>query len=235
MFVRKSPRQAILTLLTAALTLTACNVGATPAPTIDVNAINTAAVGTAMAQVSAQLTQTALAAPSATSLPTNTSVPLPTFALPTSSNPGALPTLSFNTTPVPGLTQLASPAPPAATSSLGDACDNNVFEADLTIPDGTILKPGEDFVKIWQVRNTGNCTWDDGYSLVFIGGDTAIDPVNFNIKIEADFISPDESADFDIKLTAPLAEGKYQGTWRMKNDRGSFFGTLLSVYIEVKK
>lgn len=242
MFVRKFPRQTLLSMLTVALFMASCGGGATPAPTADANAISTAAVETVMAQLSIQFTQTALAAPSPTSLPTNTPVSLPTFSLPTAgasptAGTGALPTVSFNTTPLAGVTQLASPiAPPvAATAPLGDACNNNIFIADLTIPDGTVLKPGEDFKKVWQVRNTGNCTWDEGYGLVFIGGDTDIDPVNYEIKIKADFIDPGEDADFDIPLTAPLAEGSYQGTWRMRNDQGAYFGTLLTVVIEVKK
>ena len=69
MLVRQFPRHALLVLATAALTLAAC-AGATPAPTVDVNAINTAAVATAMGQISAQLTQTALAAPTDTPPPT---------------------------------------------------------------------------------------------------------------------------------------------------------------------
>ena len=53
------------------LLLTSCTAGAPPAPTVDVNAINTAAVATAMGQLSAQFTQTALAAPSATAIATH--------------------------------------------------------------------------------------------------------------------------------------------------------------------
>jgi hypothetical protein len=58
MFVRKFPRHILITLLTAALILAACNVGAAPAPTTDINAINTAIVGTTIAQLSVQFTQT---------------------------------------------------------------------------------------------------------------------------------------------------------------------------------
>lgn len=233
MFVRKFPRH--LSLLTAALFLASCGGGATAAPTADINAISTAAVETAVAQLSVQFTQTALAAPTSTSLPTNTPISLPTFSLPTATA-GGLPTVSFNTTPVAGVTQLASPAaPPAATLSLGDACNNSVYEADLTIPDGTVLRPGQDFKKVWQFRNTGNCTWDEGYSLVFIGGDQAMDPVNYDITVRADFIGPGESAEFDIPLTAPLTEGTYQGTWRMRSDSGVLFGTPLTVVFEVKR
>jgi hypothetical protein len=85
MLVRNFPRRTLLIVLTATLTLAACNVGATPAPTVDVNAINTAAVATAMGQISAQLTMTALAAPTNTPPPTVSPLPLVTSALPTTS------------------------------------------------------------------------------------------------------------------------------------------------------
>src|SRR5512143_3117877 len=103
MFVRKSLRQAVYIFAAMALILTACNMGATPAPTVDVNAINTAAVATAMGQLSAQFTQTALAAPTATSIPTQTAVTLPSPAA-NSGAPtlGTPPTISFNSTPIVG-------------------------------------------------------------------------------------------------------------------------------------
>ncbi len=74
MFVRKSLRQAALVLAIAASLITACSGGAAAEPTVDVGAINTAAVETAMGQLSAQFTQTAMAAPTATTLPTNTAI-----------------------------------------------------------------------------------------------------------------------------------------------------------------
>lgn len=241
MFARKLSREVSLVVLAAALILAGCNVGATPAPTVDVDAINTAAVATAMGQLSAQLTMTALAAPSPTPEPTNTSISLPTVALPTADGlstlaPGALPTLSFNSTPIAGFTQVAPTVIAGGpTAALGDACDNNVFEGDVTIPDGSVLKPGEDFHKVWAIRNTGNCTWDEGYALVFIAGDQAIDPVNFEFKKSSDFVAPGAGINVGVPLTAPLANGSYQGHWRMRNDKGFYFGTVLSVYFEVKK
>jgi len=239
---RKPSWQITLALITTALILTACNVGAAPAPTLDINAINTAIVGTTVSQFSAQFTQTALAVPP-TPLATNTPLSLPTLNLPTT-NPGALPTISFNTTgttpvggtPLPGFTQIAlTPVAPAATKSLGDSCNNSVFEGDVTIPDGSVLKPGEDFKKVWAIRNTGTCTWDDGYTLVFIGGNQEIDPYNFEFKKSSDFVSSGEGINIGVNLTAPLKEGKYEGHWRMRSDNGFYFGTTLSVYIEVKK
>lgn len=224
------------------IALTGCNVGAAPSPTLDINAINTAIVGTTVAQFSAQFTQTALAAPTNTPPPTETAQSLPTFALPTSDSSNAIPTISFDATTaagatsIPGFTQLASPAVPAATQPLGDACSNSVFEGDITIPDGTVLKGGEDFQKIWKIRNTGNCTWDDGYALVYIGGSNPdLDPYNFEFKKSSDFVAGGEAVNIAINLTAPCAPGKYEGTWRMRNDQGYYFGTYLSVYIEVKE
>lgn len=236
MFFRNSPRQILLTLLTAALILTACNVGAAPSPTLDINAINTAIVGTTVAQFSAQFTQTALAVPPATNTPTPTNTPqeLPTFALPTVSFL-ITPTIAGAATPLPGFTPIASPAAPGATQALGDECSNNVFEGDVTIPDGEIIAPGTDFQKIWKIRNTGNCIWDDGYTLVYIGGSTPnLDPYNFEFKKVEDFVSSGEAINIGINLTTPCAPGKYEGHWRMRNDKGYYFGTILSVYVEVK-
>lgn len=243
MAVLKNPGRVLPALLALALILAGCNIGATAEPTQDVNAVNTSIVGTTVAQLSLQFTQTALAVPSPTSAPTNTSAPLPTVALPTAgagsaTASGALPTISFNATasPLPGFTPLASPVGPGtATAAAGTLCDSNVFEGDITIPDGSVLKPGVNFQKIWAIRNTGTCTWDDGYKLVFYAGDRAIDPYDFAFKKVSDFVSPGEGINIAINLTAPLAEGDYQGHWKMQNDQGQWFGTFLSVYFTVKK
>ena len=248
MLVRKFPRRTLLILLTASLTLAACNVGATPAPTVDINAINTAAVATAMGQISAQLTQTALAAPPTnTPPPTVSPLPLVTSALstatggpaPTAGVSGALPTLSFNTTPnttqVVGLTPIGTAVAPVSTAVLGDSCNNSAYVADVTYPDNSVIKPGTNFEKVWRVQNTGTCLWDDGYKLAFIAGDRALDPPSFEFEDSADFVSGGETADLGVDLTAPLAEGTYSATWRMQSDNGVFFGTLLTVVIVVQK
>lgn len=238
MRVRKTSRQVAPFLLSVSLILAGCNLGATPAPTQDLNAINTSVVGTAIAQLSDQMTATALAQPSATPEPTNTIAAIATVAATTESAAaptGGIPTISFNSTPLPGFTPLGSPTQAGATAALGDACSNSVFEGDVTIPDGTVLKPGEDFTKIWAIRNTGTCAWDEGFALVFIGGDTALDPYNFEFKKTDDIVLGGEGVNIAIKLTAPLKPGDYQGHWRMRNDKGYYFGTILSVYITVKK
>jgi hypothetical protein len=247
MLVRKFPRRILLILLITTLTLAACNVGATPAPTVDVNAINTAAHATAMGQISAQLTQTALAAPTNTAAPSATPFSLATSALPTTAagaSPtagvsGALPTLSFNatpnTTPVTGLTPLVSPVAPVSSPVQGDTCHNNVFVADVTVPDDTVFKPGTDFEKTWRIQNTGSCTWDDGYQLVFVSGDRDLDPANFVIDETSEFVESGETVDMTVALTAPNREATYTANYRMQTDTGVFFGETIYVRIQVKK
>jgi hypothetical protein len=247
MLVRKFPRRTLLLLLITTLTLAACNMGATPVPTVDINAINTAAHATAMGQISAQLTQTALAAPTNTPLPTDTPLSLATVALPTvaaGASPtgaasGAIPTLSFNTTPnstpIAGFTPLATSVAPVNTVSLGDACNNLVYIADATYPDNAEIKPGTDFEKKWTVQNTGTCTWDEGYKLVFVGGDKDLDPTTFEFKNKGEFVAGGATADIGVDLTAPLKEGTYTASWRMQSDSGVFFGQTLTIIIVVKK
>jgi hypothetical protein len=235
-----SRKKTLVLLFIITLTLAACNVGATPAPTVDINAINTAAVETAFAQIFAQQTMTALAAPSSTPLPTSTPLSQVTVALPTAAaasptgNAGALPTVSFNTTPVAGITPVGGlPAPAGPNASTAVGCNNLTYIADVSIPDGTVFDGGEDFDKIWRVQNTGTCMWDDGYQLVYIGGDEELDPYDLEFKFR-DFVAAGATAELEIELTAPLSFGRFTATWQMQADSGEFFGQELTVSIEVK-
>ena len=247
MLVRKSPRQALLILLAVTLTLAACNVGATPAPTTDVNAINTAALATAMAQISAQQTQTALAAPSVAPLPTDTPLSLTAFALPTSAvasptgNAGVLPTVSFNTTPnttpLAGFTQLATSLPPTSSgqASTASGCNDGALVGE-TLPDKSEVTAGKEFVKAWEMKNTGTCDWDEGFVFAFQPdlSSSGIEGYDIVLKTSDRVIKPNKSESFVIKLTAPTTAGEYKGYWKMKDDAGNYFGSLVFFDVIVK-
>ena len=239
MFVQKSTRQIIYVLLTAALLLASCSAGATPAPTTDVNAINTTIVGTTIAQLSIQFTQTALAAPTSTPAPTETIVSLPTLALPTSAetSPTAviLPTLSFSNTPVPGFTPLSTlTGPTVAVPVLGYDCNKAKFVGE-TLPDGSVVAAGTSFTKAWQIQNIGSCTWSEGYVFTFLPDKSSgkIKGYNIGINNPDEFTKPNHSQSFIVKLTAPNSPGNYKGFWQMKSSDGTFFGPLLSFDIVV--
>lgn len=223
-------RMVWLSILTVAtLTLSACNIGATPAPTLDVSVIYTSAAQTLIADFAVKQTQTALAVPP-TPLPTNT--PLPTFTnLP--GGPGLTPIgltpLSPNGTPLVPNTPIS-----LFTPTSGPACNDAAYIADVTVPDGTVMKPGEDFEKTWAIKNSGTCTWDEGYALVFVANDK-MDGYDLPIKTRNQFVDPGETVNMTILLTAHVAPGVYEGCWRMRDDAGYYFGTYLCYKIEVKK
>ncbi|MFZ5881885.1 MAG: NBR1-Ig-like domain-containing protein [Chloroflexota bacterium] len=209
----------------ATLVLSACNIGATPEPTMDASVVYTSAAQTLIADFNIKQTQTALAAPP-TPLPTNTLAP--TFAVPV--NPQTVPDAQNGLAPSATPFTINTPIP----TSAGPLCNDAVFIADVTVPDGTVMKPGEDFEKTWAVKNSGTCTWDEGYSLVFVAGDK-MDGYDLPIKTRNQFVDPGETVNMTVLLTAHLAPGVYEGCWRMRDDKGYYFGTYLCYKIEVKK
>lgn len=213
-----------------ALVLSACNFGQEPEPTPDVGAIFTAAAETVVAQFSLQLTQTALAVPpTPTQAPTNT--PATAFAV-VSPGTTSLATSAVETQPGVISFPTATPIAVLATQS-GPLCDDYVL-VDETVPDGTVLKPGEDFKKSFKLQNTGTCKWDEGYSFEYLGG--TLDGYTINLKKSEDFVKPGENIVFVLNLTASLEPDTYTNCWRMKNDRGFYFGPYpVCVTIEVKK
>jgi len=227
--MRFKPSAWVAICLMAAVALSGCNIGATPAPTIDVNAIYTQAAQTAIAGFSAQMTQTAQAMPP-TALATNT--PLATFTMLPTFPP--LGTVVPGTTALPGTTSvLPTPLGLGSPTAAVVSCNNSAFMGE-TIPDGTVFKPGADFTKTWTLQNTGTCKWDDGYVFAFVAGDK-LDGYDVALKKSSDFIDPGESITFSIDMTAHIAENTYEGCWKMKDDQGYFFGTFACVNIVVKK
>ena len=229
-----------LTLMLAlALILSACNFGQEPEPTPDVGAIFTAAAETVQAQFSIELTQTALAAPTATLPPTATPTPattlIPTFAIggsPAAPATTPLATLGIGTQPavIPGL---STPTPLAAlATSAGSVCMNSAFIADITYPDGTVVEDNSWISKRWSIQNTGTCAWDDGFSLQPATGDAkgtwVIDEKVYK-KVD-----PGEIVEIEIDIKTPTKGGEWGGCWKMKGDNGQFFGTFLCLLVMVE-
>jgi hypothetical protein len=109
-------------------------------------------------------------------------------------------------------------------------CNKSAYIDDITIPDGTILAPGETFVKTWELKNTGYCTWKAESSLVFFKGDSMSGQ---NTEIGKTLVSGNQ-AKFSVELTAPNSEGTYTGYWILADKYGYPFGTPFYVQIVVK-
>ena len=100
-------------------------------------------------------------------------------------------------------------------------CDAAAFIKDVTIPDGTILRPNEKFTKTWRIQNNGTCSWTSVYSLVFVSGDGLSGPVSVSLTRN---VNPGDSIDLTVNLTAPAQKGYYKGYWKLRNASGALFG-----------
>ena len=218
------------TLLLLSLFLSACNFGQEPEPTQDVDAIFRAAAETVQAEFALQLTQTALAAPTATLPPPPTATPIPTFAIGGSPAAPAIP-LGVGTQPT-GISALATATPLGVLATqVGPVCMNSAFIADVTYPDGTVVEDDVWLAKVWSIQNTGTCTWDDGFSLQPITGDAK---GTWEINAVKQFVEPDEIVEIRIDVKTPSKGGEWGGCWRMQGDSGQYFGTLLCLLVRVE-
>ena len=200
----------LLTLL--GLLSSACGPTTPVQPTPDINAIHTAAAQT----VIAEFTQTALANPPTPAL-TDTQEPTPTSGTADSviESPQATPEIPLESSPTP------------------ITCDDADFDTgtvDVTVPDGTEMTPGQDFVKTWKIKNTGTCTWGSGYSVIFAYGEKmsgVAEPLTTAVV-------PNEEIEVSVRFKAPQAVGQYSSTWRMANANDDPFGKQFYVLIVVR-
>ena len=102
-------------------------------------------------------------------------------------------------------------------------CDQAQFIADVTIPDGTKMIPGQAFTKTWRLRNLGSCTWDTRYALVFTGGDALGAPAVVNLP---GTVPSNATVDLSIDMKAPAAPGQYVSNWKLRNPAGQVFGVV---------
>jgi hypothetical protein len=120
--------------------------------------------------------------------------------------------------------------PSAPTRTPAIECVNDAkFIADISVPDGTHLRPGAVFTKTWQLRNTGQCAWTIDYQLKFIGG-SSLNETNMNLPR---VVSVGDPLDLSIVLTAPITAGQYRARWRLFAADGAPFGPTLFADITV--
>ncbi|MBE9523922.1 MAG: hypothetical protein IMY76_02410 [Chloroflexi bacterium] len=182
----------LIVFFSCALLLGACNMP-DDSPQIDGINIHTVAAQT----VAARMSETGTDAAPATQQPVqNTASPVETQT----------PTTARNT---------LSPSP------VSD-CDHITWGADITIPDGTTLNPGQVFTKTWQLKNSGTCNWTSDYALVFVSGDAMQAPAY--VQVTSNSIAPGQKAEISITLVAPTDDGEYQGFYKLRNADGTNFG-----------
>jgi len=103
------------------------------------------------------------------------------------------------------------------------------FVSDVTIEDGSVLKPDQPFTKTWKMRNEGTDNWPLGSRLIFVGGDNLC--ADTSVIVPA--LAPEQSTDISIQMTSPSRPGRYVGYWRMSTADGVRFGQRIWVDIIV--
>ncbi len=136
-------------------------------------------------------------------------------SLETASSPATL-------TPSP-LAPLSTPVTVTATLPPGGAgqCIASASLVGETYPDGTIVEPGETFTKVWQVLNSGTCTWDSSWQLIYYGGNRMDGLTVYNFPQPA---QPGQTVEVPVILRAPAENGTYTGEWMLKSPWGQSFG-----------
>lgn len=102
-------------------------------------------------------------------------------------------------------------------------CNSFRFVAHITYPIGSIVEPQTYFYKTWRIQNTGACTWNSNYALVYydgfqLGGAT---PSIFGGTV---LVSTGAYIDVTIRFYTPPQPGTYYSYWLLRDDAGNLFG-----------
>jgi hypothetical protein len=166
-----------------------------------------------------------------------TSVALTVQAELTKANPPQL-TSTPTVTPVT-FTQTSTNPPPTATQQPPTAtltqvpCNQASFVSDVSVPDGTVFETGQAFTKTWRLKNTGSCTWNSSYQLVFVNGDQMNGPGSQTLT--SGTVAPNSTVDVSVNMFAPASGGTYRGYWKIREPGGATFGVSTGAFwVEIK-
>lgn len=136
--------------------------------------------------------------------------------------------------PAPPMQSTPTPAPRAEERVMPLATpvclDNLTYLSDASIPDGTAVAANATLDKRWEVKNSGNCNWDERYRLRLIAG-----PAMSAVQEQALYPArSDSNAIIRVLFQAPAEPGKYRSAWQAYNPDGQPFGDPIFIDIEVK-
>ncbi len=178
------------------------------------------------------------AAPTNTPPPTDTPAPTDTLIPTEASTPTetAVPT----DTPEPTDTLIPVDAPQSGDTPTSDETPGDTatptktttpqrpqaqFVADVTVPDGTAMTPGESFTKTWRVKNSGAVHWGEGTQLVFASGAQ----MRASSPVSVDDVAPGDMTEISVDMTAPEESGQHTGRWSLNAANGTAMLTLIVV------
>jgi hypothetical protein len=95
------------------------------------------------------------------------------------------------------------------------------FVKNLGTGDNVELEAGQFFAKIWQVRNTGECIWNETYSIILVAGEALGQSVQITLPGS---VKPGETINLRVNLIAPNEPGPHANSWMLQDPYGERFG-----------
>jgi hypothetical protein len=112
-------------------------------------------------------------------------------------------------------------------------CDDDRFVADVTIPDGTIVRANQRFVKTWEIQNTGLVPWRGRY-LQRQGTLQAPGLCTSPARVPVPTTLPGQDVQISVTFTAPSLPGSCIVYWKMTDAQGRlYFPDRTGVYVLV--
>lgn len=109
-------------------------------------------------------------------------------------------------------------------------CSNGLlFLRDVTIPDGTIVDPGELLDKRWAVQNNGSCNWDKRYRVKLIAGP------GMGMPVQQALIPALSGTEVVIRMVfiAPEEPGNFRSAWQAYDPQDNPYGDPFFIDIVV--
>ena len=109
---------------------------------------------------------------------------------------------------------------------------DSIFVADVTVPDDSVFRPDERFVKTWRIKNIGEDDWTMEYTLAFDEGDPlGAQPTQRLGRV----VSPGDTGEISVTMEAPAQPGRYVSWWQMQDDHGNRFGQRFCARVIVQE
>ena len=169
--------------------------------------------------------------PQPTPSPTPTFVPSPTAQVMTS-------------TAVPAVTEEEPVAQSTPTLGTPIACVDSAESVEwlrddvpydyVNLKSNKPVPPNGYFTMTFTLKNTGTCTWDDSYAIVFESGYRMAQLEKYPAIAEGETVAPGESMTVHITMVAPPKTGGHQGIWQLIRGDGTPL-LKLNVFVNVDK
>jgi transcriptional regulator with XRE-family HTH domain len=115
-------------------------------------------------------------------------------------------------------TRLNRVVAPLEASPLASLRDSSGFVSE-TIPDGTIMQPGERFEKTWTIRNDGELVWEDRL-LSRIGIASGVGLITTPATIPIPVTEPGETVTLTVPSIAHSVQGTSLAAFKMTDPQG---------------